>query len=73
MPKEDGKKQRVSAYFVWQQTTQNYHDLLTGPLGQGRASLVGNDKNVTMQSAQTGDLSAATLASVGADYVLIGH
>lgn len=60
MLNEDGKKKGGSAYFVWQQNTQDYHVILTGPLGQGRTSLVGNNKNVIMQSAQTGELSAAT-------------
>ena len=55
---QTGKKKGGSAYFLWQQDTQDYHIILTGPLGQGRTSLVGNANGVIMQSAQTGEMSA---------------
>jgi outer membrane lipoprotein LolB len=47
-------------YFVWQQNNHDYQVILTGPLGQGRTSLVGNAQSVTMQNAKTGELTAAT-------------
>ncbi|HQV80987.1 MAG: outer membrane lipoprotein LolB [Agitococcus sp.] len=57
---QNGKKKGGSVYFVWQQNNQDYQVILTGPLGQGRTSLVGNAQYVTMQSAKTGELTAAS-------------
>jgi outer membrane lipoprotein LolB len=57
---ESGKKKGGSVYFVWQQNNHDYQIILTGPLGQGRTSLVGNAQSVTMQNAKTGELTAAT-------------
>jgi len=55
---QTGKKKGGSAYFLWQQDDQDYHIILTGPLGQGRTTLVGNNKGVILQSAKTGEMSA---------------
>jgi len=54
----DGKNKGGSAYFLWQQDVQDYRIILTGPLGQGRTTLVGNDKGVILQSAKMGEMSA---------------
>lgn len=56
----DGKKKGGSVYFVWQQQQQNYQVILTGPLGQGRTTLTGTPQQVTLQSAKTGEIHAAT-------------
>lgn len=57
---QNGKKKGGSVYFVWQQNNQDYQVILTGPLGQGRTTLIGNTEYVTMQSAKTGELTAAS-------------
>lgn len=55
---QEGTKKGGSVYFVWQQHKQDYHVVLTGPLGQGRTTLTGNLQQVSMQSAKTGELIA---------------
>lgn len=39
-----------SAYLNWQQCEQQYHIRLSGPLGQGAASLTGDDTRATLKS-----------------------
>ncbi|HRH90821.1 MAG TPA: lipoprotein insertase outer membrane protein LolB [Agitococcus sp.] len=57
---ENGSKKGGSAYFNWQQDTQDYRIILIGPLGQGRTTLIGNSKGVILQSAKTGEVTAQT-------------
>ena len=60
----DGRKKGGSAYFVWQQTLNDYRITLTGPLGQGRTVLNGSHDGISLDSSQTGHLEAATPESL---------
>lgn len=56
----DGHESAATAYYVWQQHGNLYRITLNGPLGQGRTVLEGSPEKVTLDSARTGHVEAAS-------------
>jgi outer membrane lipoprotein LolB len=56
----DGRESAATAYYVWQQHGNMYRITLNGPLGQGRTVLEGSPEKVTLDSARTGHVEAAS-------------
>ena len=53
-------KQSGSAFFNWEQQQQDFNIELTGILGVGKTQIEGRPGQVTLNSAKTGLISAAT-------------
>lgn len=53
-------KQTGSAFYTWQQNHDNFDIQLTGILGIGKTIIEGKPGQVTLNSAKTGEITAAT-------------
>ncbi|NNP74121.1 outer membrane lipoprotein LolB [Acinetobacter defluvii] len=53
-------KQTGSAFYTWQQNQDNFDIQLTGILGIGKTIIEGKPGQVTLNSAKTGEITAAT-------------
>ena len=49
----------VIGYLSWNQDSQDYHIIISGPLGQGTTKIKGSARYVTLSNSQIGTVSAA--------------